>query len=265
MSRFAHKVVLASMLALLLTTACDEDGVNNIDTRDYIAEESFSFNISHESRTAFILQGINGSVEVTGSHQASSISVSGVRRVISDSQEDADEHLLLLEVVVDSSTFEPVVRTEQPTESEGREYIVNYTVTMPRGLVLDASTTNGDVTVESIDANAAIGATNGRVFASGIRGSATMTVINGEIHASATLPVSGELDLGVTNGFIELEIPQETSAEFYASVVNGTITIMDLVMTDQTTTPQSVTGTLGLGSGTITVHAVNGTIVVRGS
>ena len=193
MSRFALKAVLASMLAALLFTACGEDGINGIHSRDYIAEEPFSFNIGLCGRTDFTLQGINGSIEVTGDPQASSISVSGVRRVKSDSQEDADAHLLLLEVVVDSSATEATVRTSQPTESEGREYIVNYTVTMPRDLVLDVGTINGDVTVESIDADATIESVNGRLYTSGIRGNDTMTVINGQIHALASLPVEGEL------------------------------------------------------------------------
>jgi DUF4097 and DUF4098 domain-containing protein YvlB len=119
--------------------------------------------------------------------------------------------------------------------------------------------------VRTIVADARIWATNGRINATGLSGNTTMTVSNGQIHASASVSPGGELDLDATNGLIDLKIPEETSAEFYANVGNGTITITNLELKDQTTTPHSVTGTLGIGAGTITVHVTNGTIVVRGT
>ena len=265
MHRLSLKPALASALAVLLFTACGEDEINNADDHEFFAEEPLSFSIGLEAQTEFVLEAINGSVEVTGDQHASSISVSGVRRVVSDSQEDADAHLPLLGVIVDSSSVtEAVVLTDQPAHAEGRDYIVNCVIAVPQDLAIKVGNINGNITVESIEADAVIESINGRIFATDIEGNAAMTVINGQISASVTLPPGGELDVGVTNGLIDLQLPQDTSAEFSATVVNGSVSVTGLSLSDQSTTPQSMTGTLGSGDGTIIVHAVNGTIVVRG-
>jgi hypothetical protein len=138
----AHGIAAATLLALALFTGCGEDDVGWVNDKDSFAEEPFSFNIGLETRTLFVLQGISGSVEVTGDPAATLISVSGVRRVESDSEEDAAAHLPLLEVVADSSVTDASVRTVQPVHAEGRNYIVNYSVTLPQDLALTVGTIN---------------------------------------------------------------------------------------------------------------------------
>ena len=83
------------------------------------------------------------------------------------------------------------------------------------------------------------------------------------------LVVSLGLDLRIQitagNGQIVLTIPQNTSAEFSAAVGNGTITLMQLSLSDQTATSTSLVGTLGGGNGSIQLITGNGTITVIGS
>ena len=84
------------------------------------------------------------------------------------------------------------------------------------------------------------------------------------IEAEVTLPEDGTINLNLVTGNIELDIPQSTSAEFSASVVTGTISLSDLVLQNQASTPGSLTGTLGSGEGTISLNVVTGSISVQG-
>ena len=63
---------------------------------------------------------------------------------------------------------------------------------------------------------------------------------------------------------IDLSIPQTTSAQFSATLATGSITLTNLILSNDTVTPGSRSGTLGSGDGTIDLDVVNGTIVVRG-
>jgi hypothetical protein len=118
--------------------------------------------------------------------------------------------------------------------------------------------------VESITDTVVIENVNGPVSATDIEGNTRVTVVNGQIEASVTIPSNGYIIMNVANGSIDLGIPQETSAQFSATVAIGDITISSLSLTNETTTANSVTGTLGSGDGTISLVITNGSITVTG-
>jgi DUF4097 and DUF4098 domain-containing protein YvlB len=257
-------VILTLLLGLLLFTACDDDSVTKVRNTDFFAEEPFSFALERETQTGLRLEGINGRIEVTGIPGADSIAVTGVRRVESESTEDAEEHLAQLEVEVARSGTNVLVRTIQPEDSAGRTYIVDYVISVPEDFGIDIATINGDVTVGSIKNNTSVHCVNGRIRADAIEGSAEMDLTNGQIDVSMRLPPTGQIYMRVTNGTIDLDIPADTSAEFRATVVNGDITTMNLSISHQTQGPGYLTGRLGDGQGGIRLDVVNGTIAVRG-
>jgi len=88
--------------------------------------------------------------------------------------------------------------------------------------------------------------------------------VNGQITAKITLPLNGNIGMANVNGNIDLEIPTNTSAEFSAGLVNGNITITNLVLQNQVSSSTSLTGTLSNGEGTIALTTVNGNISATG-
>ena len=68
----------------------------------------------------------------------------------------------------------------------------------------------------------------------------------------------------LTNGMLELDIPQNTSAEFEATTATGTIIVSNLLLQNRVETSKSLTGTCGDGRGTISLRTTNGGIVVTG-
>ena len=267
MTRTRRAVGAFCLLGVMLASACGGGGDGGSSTRPAV-EEPFSYDVTVANQTALRLIGVNGTVTVSGaSGGASSIAITGVRRVEADTLEDATARLAALRVDVSSSATEVLVKTDQPQFAAGRNYIVNYTIVLPEHLDVSVTTINGDVTVRSLNADCMISNVNGGIQADAIVGNALLSLANGNITASVTLPSGGQIDIGVANGTIDLSIPQATSAQFSAMVATGSITLTDLPLTvppGSPCTPQACSGTLHSGDGTIDLHAGSGAIAVRG-
>jgi DUF4097 and DUF4098 domain-containing protein YvlB len=232
--------------------------------------------------TAFSLEAINGEVSIEGvpESQLDSIIVRGERRVESDSEADAQAHLQFLQVAMTVSEQLLTVRTEQPDQAEGRNSIVDYHIEIPEDMPVTASNVNGTVWITHMTDTVVASVVNGNLHL-GYAGTATASVVNGflsfesyvgnvhgsvvngGIHAEVSLLPEGSCDLSITNGNIDLELPDTTSAHLSTNVVNGQIEVRDFTVSNPIVTPHSFTGILGVGDGSISLDAVNGNILVR--
>ncbi len=255
MRTMAMKEARLSIFFLMLLAACDCDVTGpdlgpgpidiDIDPKPYQAAAEFSFEVSLKEQTTIHLRGINGDVQLVGSDLVSKVKVSGTRRVRSDSQEDADAHLPLLEVRAEEGSEEILLESRHP-RNDSRDYAVDYTVTFPRHLDAWVENTNGDVSLE------------------GLMGDAVVKLVNGEIYAGLTLPPRGIADLFTVNGKLDLVIQRDASAQFQATLTHGTILTSNLDLQEEVVTPRSVTGRMGDGAGSVSLALVNGDIRARG-
>lgn len=85
-----------------------------------------------------------------------------------------------------------------------------------------------------------------------------------KVNYTITIPAGLDIIVGNANGSVQIDIPQNTSANFSASLVNGSISLRNLVLHDKVETYKSVLGTLGSGEGVITLSTTNGNIDVLG-
>ena len=241
---------------LLLLVVCfawmgcgDDNGVDadgTADNTDFSAEATFYFRLNPGAHERLRLEGISGEIRVADAADSDSIVIAGVRRVRSESTEDAQEHLQLLEVTVQDLSTEVFVKTVQPEESHGRGYEVDYQIMLPAALDVHITHVNGQVVLDDIF---------GDVWA---------YLVNGQIAGEVTIGAGGAVELTLVNGTINLGIPKTTSAEFSASVVNGYINDSGLVFQDRQSDSNSLSGTLGGGDGEISLAVINGTINVTG-
>jgi len=199
-----------------------------------------------------------------GTSGANSVYIIGEKRVGSDSIADAQEHLQWLEVIVQSSADEILAKTTQPEETHGRSYVIDYTITLPPDLETLIENVNGVVTIYAMNNLVSVANINGLVALNEIFGNTQVVLVNGQIESEVTLPLDGVIDMSTVNGMIELHIPQNTSAQFSASVGNGVISLSNLDLQDQVSSSNSLSGTLGEGQGTISLSTGNGNIVVSG-
>ena len=257
-------------LALVLTfslLSCDDDsspsGPDVVNT-DFSASEDFFLRIGIADQSRLRLEAISGSVEITGASGVDSVTIWGERRVESESVADAEEHLQQLSVEMSESGGQIAVWTEQPEQSHGRNYIVEYHAEVPTTWQLAVEQVNGNIAISTTENSVEANLVNGTMRLWDISGSVDGEGINGTIDGKIFLPPSETCTLRITNGTIGLLIPQSTSATFAAQVSVGTIALHNLSLQNQNVTPTSLTGTLGAGEGEIELLTVNGNISVTG-
>jgi hypothetical protein len=255
----------AALLAALAGLSCccitDTDDRHGGDDE---ARASFRYAAASEGITAFTLEGINGNVEVTGSPSADSVIVRGERIVRSDDEEDAQEHLSLLQAEFETSGAAVTVHTRQPNRNEGRTYTVNYHVLLPENVRISVAGVNGDAEIIGMAAPAVVDWTNGDLLCTDVRGGCEASLVNGRIVCDGTLPASGSFVLDDVNGNVSLTVPDSTSARVEARTTNGTVSVNGLSLHDMSSSRKAVTGTLGAGSGMIRLTTVNGNVTLAG-
>ena len=275
------RCLAAVFIVGLLTTACDESivGVRN---NQYSASEDFSNTFDLAGQTTFRITGINGTVEIRGVSGATTVEVWGERRVESDSASDAEQHLPGLLVLFSETSSEIIVRTDQPSNTENRNYIVEYHCLVPDDMLVIGSNVNGvgdlsqlktdisfvvangDVSADSIAGDIDINVTNGNIVLFDTYGDLDAVITNGNLIGTIVLPPAGSCDMSVTNGLITLSIPDSTSAELSAFITNGSITTQNLTFAEVTSSNLQFSGRLGSGDGQIVLRTTNGIITIIG-
>ncbi|MFC1887208.1 hypothetical protein ACFLYK_00190 [Candidatus Cloacimonadota bacterium] len=257
-------LVFFQVMVVLFIIGCTEDGIFNVDNNDYSAEEPFSIEQLVGELVELELRGINGEVTITGVPGLDTITITGIRKVESDNQEDADEHLDDLSVDVQLIGNKLMIETIQPDETHGRNYTVDYVIEVPQDFELEIHNVNGIVSIGSIVNMVLVDNVNGNVILTEITGNVLVDLVNGTINSEVNLPLNGLIDMRNVNGIIVLNIPEDTSAVFAASVTNGNIDLNNLDLHDAEIGSTYVNGTLGDGEGNIILSLVNGNIGVNG-
>lgn len=277
-------VLYISLLSYLLFIQCiiDPDSGNEVDNTRFSASKKFSYKLGYENQNLLKVSAINGSVEIIGVTKLDSIEIWGERRVESESIDDAELHLPLLQVIVNEDIDKVSVETRQPDHSGGRNYEVTYYIRIPDSWRVEARQINGGIVVISVRESVNVSQTNGKIELNSVEGSVnisqtngTFTLLdvkgnvkgvltNGNISGKVNIPKAGSCELKTTNGMINLSIPQSTSADVLARVVNGKITIHNLSLQNSSSTPHSLAGTIGQGDGKIDLASVNGNISLAG-
>lgn len=272
------------MCPVMLTDCKDENGVARPGPRDtsFSAEAEFSFEIDSSNYTSFDIRGPAGTVDITGVQGENRIEVSGVRRVESDSVEDAEQHLADLQVEQSKTGTDILVEAEKPQDADGRNYIVNYTVTMPKTLTAKIINGAGEVTVDGMQAAVTIVNGAGDVIVQALQGALTITngagsvsvddVLGsvsigqgtGPVEASVTLPPNGDIEINTGNGNVDLMIPQSTSANLTAIVGMGSINVSDIALMNPVQEANSLSGNFGKGGGLIYLSTAVGNITITG-
>ena len=281
--------IVASILLIagicLLILSCDDSTGSNDDraeNQNYNASEDFSYRYGVASKNTLRLESITGSISVTGRTGIDYVTISGERRVKSDSQADAEAHLVYLEVVIVESNNEIIIRTEQPDDALGRDYEVDYFVDIPSDweVIIDHITGNvsidtisADIDIDTITGNMTLADCSGYIRADLTTGNMTLADVVANIDADLTtgnidcgmvLPAAGICRLELVTGSIFLSIPQTTYAMFTADVLTGSITLTNVLLNNADISDTHAAGTLGTGNGTIDLDLVTGNIYVQG-
>lgn len=240
------------------------DPFDNVTINNYVATEPCAFRVTASGSSKLRLVGINGNVTIEGSAQLDSVIIVCEKRVGSDSVEDAQQHLNELDVTVQNLNNEIFVKTVQPENSNGRSYVIDYSVTVPINYKIEIELITGKLEIEKIENEIIASTVNGNIITDEIFSSTYLAVVNGSISSKQILPAGGTISLATINGNINLQIPGSTSAQFSAEVVNGQISTTNLIFDNLSVSARSQSGRLGNGQGTIALSTVNGNISAKG-
>jgi len=146
---------------------------------------------------------------------------------------------------------------------ENNDVNVEFTVQVPRGVHLAATTVNGGIEATGLAANVTAHTVNGGVRVS-TGGIARAHTVNGDLDiAMGRTDWPGTLRFETVNGKVLLSFQGELNTRVQAGTVNGDIETDYPLTVQGRFGPRSVNGTLGSGGRTLEINTVNGDVVLR--
>jgi tRNA A-37 threonylcarbamoyl transferase component Bud32 len=149
----------------------------------------------------------------------------------------------------------------QPSPGEAT---VDYTIQVPRDAHLaGVSSVNGHIDVEGVAGDITASTVNGKTQITGAAHDLKLSTVNGQIRASLNELGRGQtVSLDAVNGRIDLELPENASAKFSVTSVNGSIASQFPPLKAKKEFPigNDLNGRLGDGEAKVQINVVNGTV-----
>lgn len=202
----------------------------------------------------------NGGIVVEGSQRRDIL----VRaRVVATAQSEDEARAIAGRVQVIATATR--VDADGPRNLGRREsWHVSYRVSVPTATPLALKTTNGGISVESVNSRVELATTNGGMKLSRMAGEVEGRTTNGGIDVD--LDGNGwngsGLDLQTTNGGVTLTVPAQYNAHLETGTTNGGVKI-DFPVTIQGTIGRDFSTDLGSGGATVRVRTTNGGVRIR--
>jgi hypothetical protein len=223
------------LLAIFIGYRCTEvifdpdiDGSGINDFKKFKSQEPFSQSKDLTTQTILKVEGINGTIHIESVTGIDQISIYGEKIASSKTYAEAKAQLKNISIEIDVSANEIFVKTDHPTFSNGTSYQVNYNIDVPSNLIVNVKNENGD--------------------------------ISGNLSKTEDCIV----EFNLFNGNIDLKVPANISSKLSARLLNGIISVIDVLELDRVATNNSLQCRFGGGQGEITLKTRNGNITVSG-
>lgn len=143
---------------------------------------------------------------------------------------------------------------------------VEFTVRLPHGVPIHATTVNGSIHVEGATAPVFVGTVDGEIDAETTGGPVHAFTVNGDVRAAVRgFGDTGAVKVTTVNGSVALELPADVDATVSAQTVNGDIT-SDFPLTTRNKFVHHAKGVIGAGGRRVELNAVNGSVhLTRGT
>jgi DUF4097 and DUF4098 domain-containing protein YvlB len=144
-----------------------------------------------------------------------------------------------------------------------RDTEVEFTVRLPAGVKVEASSTNGSIEIDGATSEVIAHTTNGRIEARSSGGPVRASTTNGDVYVRTGALDTHDTEYRTTNGSITVELPATTNADLEMHTTNGSISSDFPVMMEGTFSRRDMRGTLGKGGPRIRLSTTNGSIRLR--
>jgi len=160
------------------------------------------------------------------------------------------------------------VESRPPRMSGFGGHEIEWTVKVPKGIIVDFRTTNGGVRLSGLSGEIHAKTTNGGVKGMNLTvDSLEASVVNGgvEIELGAPLDATDTVELTTVNGGVQLGLPSESKATIAARAVNGGVRAADELNVQREDGDESdreqrrrLNGTMNGGGARVNVNTTNG-------
>lgn len=266
--------VLAAILAVgLATSACDIQAGNgkfDIDIASGKATETWSRTYKLADKGRFELINVNGKITAEAT-DGNELIVEGHKTAKARSDEAAKELLAKLEIREEVGESTVRVESRPPRLSGFSGHEIEWTIKVPKGVILDVRTTNGGVRLNNLTNEVHAKSTNGGVR--GVNIDPTIveaSTVNGgiELELTTALETSDSIDMEAVNGGVTLQLLPESKASIEARCVNGGVKVeegLQIKRDDQEQGPgheferrRRLTGTMNGGGAHVRMSTTNG-------
>jgi hypothetical protein len=238
------------------------------------AQADFQWRGQLAAGQAIEIKGINGDVRATAS-SSGDVEVTATRTARRGNPADVRIEMVPHAGGVTICAVYPDVPGREPNRcapgSEGRsntrdnDTVVHFDVRVPYGVRFIGRTVNGEISGESLQADAEAHTVNGSVRLS-TSGLAVANTVNGSVNVTigrADWPTGATFK--TVNGGITLTLPSYFDAELRAETLNGSITSDFPITVTGEMSPRHLRGTIGNGGRELNLTTVNGSIkLLRG-
>ncbi|HXG56662.1 MAG TPA: DUF4097 family beta strand repeat-containing protein [Vicinamibacterales bacterium] len=208
---------------------------------------------------------VNGKIEVVPG-QGNTVEIVALKTGHGVSKEAATAALSRVEILEEVSAA--VVRVDTKIQRSsgglfgGGGLQVDYTVRVPMGAEVKATTVNGGVEIVGIGGRINAGATNGGIKVRDVTGPVEASTTNGGVDVDLAKLSEGGVKLECTNGGIKLRLPPDSKASISARITNGGIETTGLTLDSSSSEPSKrrLDARLNGGGARVDIEGTNGGI-----
>jgi hypothetical protein len=258
------------LAAALSVAACDiqaENGKFDIDFVSGKATDTWARTYTVAAGGRFELINVNGRI-IAEPTDGKDVVVEGRRTAKARTDDAAREMLAKLEIREEVGDSAVRVESRPPRMSGFGGHEIEWTVKVPKGLIVDFRTTNGGVRMNGLSGEIHAKTTNG-----GVKGTNLMidtleaSVVNGgvEIELGSPLDATDTVELTTVNGGVQFAMPSESKATIAARAVNGGVRADDQLNIQRDGEGESereqrrrLDGKMNGGGARVTVNTTNG-------
>lgn len=169
------------------------------------------------------VHNVNGAIDVETSGDAR-IHVRAERTARASHESAAKELLAKVEIAEEATPDRISLETRGPRGVfGGGNYSVQYWLSVPPGVSVKVTNTNGRITLTNLAGPVEARTTNGGVAGRGLKGRVEASTTNGGIEVEVAAIDPDGVQLETTNGGVQLTLPSTARADVSASVTNGGI------------------------------------------
>jgi hypothetical protein len=201
----------------------------------------------------------NGGIRVRGGDRGDVL----VRaRIVASADTSADARALASGVRIQTDGGR--VRAEGPAAGGDAHWSVSFEIEVPRNAQLALTTRNGGISLDDFYGTATFTAMNGGVTLANVGGDIRGGTTNGGVTVDLAGPRwnGAGLDVHTRNGGVRLMLPDGFSGELEVGTTNGRLNI-EMPITVQGTIGRHITTTLGSGGPPVRAITTNGGVTVR--